>query len=79
MPTWLALVAGSGLCWLVPAFGRVFLPFSGLSRFAFVGLVANMPLFRFLRGFNWVYRLLAWVCIACVLCGACGAFVCVSG
>ena len=64
-----------GLCWLVPSLGRVFRPFWGLSRFACLGLVVNMPLFAILRGFNWVYRLLVWVCTALVLCVACGAFV----
>ena len=53
--------------------------FCPLCCFAFVGLVVNVPLFRFLRGFNWVYRLFVWVCIACVLCVACVAFVCVRG
>ena len=37
--------------------------------------LANMALFRVLRAFIWVYRLLVWVCVVLVLCVACVAFV----
>ena len=47
--------------------------FRPLYRFGRGALPTNMALFRILRGFNWVYRLFVWVCIACVLCVACGA------
>ena len=70
--------AGPARSWLW-SFGRVFRPFSGLSRFACLGLVKNMALFRVLRALNWVYTMVVWVCIGCGLCVACGAFVCVSG
>ena len=44
-------------------------------RSALGALLANMALFRVLRRFIWVYRLLVWVCVALVLCLACVAFV----
>ena len=59
--------------------GRVFRPFCPLSRFVFGALLANMPLFRVLRGFLACFGRLVWVYVALVLCVACGAFVCVRG
>ena len=73
------VVQGAGASGVLRCAFRPFIPaFRSLSCFAFVGLLGNMPLFRVLRGFNWVYRLFVWVCIACVLCVACVAFVCVN-
>ena len=50
-----------------------------LPRFALVGLLANMVLFRVLRAFLAWFMVFVWVCLACVLCVDCGAFVCVRG
>ena len=52
--------------------------FCPLSRFALGALLANMALFRVLKGFLARFGVLVWVCIAWVLCAACGAFVCVN-
>ena len=49
--------------------------FCPLSCFALGALLANMALFRILRGFLAGFGVLVWVCIACVLCVACRAFV----
>ena len=57
----------------------VFPSFCPLSRFVFGRLLANMALFRILRGFLARFMGFVWVCIVRVLCVACGAFVCVSG
>ena len=76
------LGAGGRLLWLVLCFRGVSTAFCPLCRFALVGLLANMALFRVLRAFIWVYRLFVWVCLSCVLCvrewlgglKACGVF-----
>ena len=60
---------------VIPSSGRVFPAFCPLVCFVLGALLANMPLFRILRRFIWVYRLLVWVCSSWVLCVACGAFV----
>ena len=44
-----------------------------LSRFVFVGLLANMALFRVLRAFLEGFGVVVWVCIVLVLCVACVA------
>ena len=49
--------------------------FCPLACFAFGGLLANMALFRILRGFLEGFVGFVWVCIASVLCVACVAFV----
>ena len=54
--------------------GRVFPAFWSLCCFAFGALVANMALFRVLRGFLARFGGFVWVCIAWVLCVACEAF-----
>lgn len=48
--------------------------FCPLSCFALVVLLANMALFRILRGFLEGFMGFVWVCLAWVLCVACGAF-----
>ena len=58
---------------------RVFRCFCPLSRFALVGLLANMALFRVLRAFLARFGAFVWVCVVLVVCVACGAFVCVRG
>ena len=55
--------------------GRVFPAFCPLSRFALVGLLANMPLFRVPRAFLGRFGVFVWVCSSWVLCVDCGAFV----
>ena len=55
--------------------GRVFPAFCPLSRFALVGLLANMALFRVFRAFLEGFVGFVWVCVVLVLCVACGAFV----
>ena len=57
--------------------GRVFPAFCPACCFVLVVLLANMALFRILRGFLEGFGVVVCVCIACVLCVACGAFVCV--
>ena len=52
--------------------------FCPLYCFAFGALLANMALFRVLRGFSAGFGALVWVCVGCVLFVACGAFVCVN-
>ena len=54
--------------------GGAFPAFCPLSRFAFGGMPANMPLFRILRRFSAGFMLFVWVCLAWVLCVDCGAF-----
>ena len=49
--------------------------FRPLSRFALGALLANMALFRILRGFLARFGVVVWVCVVLVLCVACGAFV----
>ena len=65
--------ASGGLSWCV------FPAFCPLYCFVLVALLANMALFRVLRGFLAGFMGFAWVCVGWVLCVACGAFVCVSG
>ena len=60
---------------LVRSSGGAFPAFWSLSCFGFGGLLADMPLFSFLRGFLAGFRVRMYVCIAGVLCVACGAFV----
>ena len=64
--------------WLVPSFRGVFPAFRSLSCFAFGALLANMPLFRVLRGFSEGFMGFVWVYVVLVLCVACVAFVCVN-
>ena len=59
--------------------GGVFPAFRPLSCFALGVLLANMALFRILRGFLAGFPCWMWVYIASMLCVACGAFVCVRG
>ena len=59
------------LSWRVPSF-------CPLSRSSLVALLANMPLFRVLRGFLAGFGAFVWVCVVLVLCVACVAFVCVN-
>ena len=54
--------------------GRVFRGLYPICRFALVALPLKYALFRILRRFIWVYRLLVWVCSFLVLCVACGGF-----
>ena len=49
--------------------------FYPLSCLALVALLANMALFRFLRGFLGGFMGFVWVCVGLVVCVACGAFV----
>ena len=58
--------------------GGVFRCFCPLSRFVFGALLANMALFRVLRGFLAWFGAFVWVCVVLVICVACGAFVCVN-
>ena len=60
-------------------FRGVFPAFYTLAGFMLAVLLANMALFRILRGFLEGFYGFVWVCIAWVLCVACVAFVCVSG
>ena len=53
--------------------------FCPLSRFMLVALLANMALFRVLRGFLAGFVVAVCVCVILVVCVDCGAFVCVSG
>ena len=75
--SWRPLVQACRLSGLVLCFRGVSPPFVRFPALPFGGLLANMPLFRILRRFIWVYRLLVWVCSFWVICVACGAFVCV--
>ena len=49
--------------------------FCPLSRFVLVGLLANMALFRILKGFLARFGVVVWVCLVLGLCVACVAFV----
>ena len=49
--------------------------FCPLYCFVLVVSLANMPLFRVLRGFLARFGVFVWVCVALVLCVACVAFV----
>ena len=72
---WCPLVAGGqafGACPLLSCRVPSFCP---LSRFALGALLANMPLFAFLRAFLGGFMGFVWVRVACVLCVACVAFV----
>ena len=64
--------------WLWPS-GGVFPDFRPPSCLVLGALLANMALFRVLRGFSEGFPCWMWVCIASMLCVACGAFVCVRG
>ena len=74
MPTW---AAGRGFLAILLMLAKMdkIPPFGRFLALPLLCWLANMALFRVLRGFIWVYRLFAWVCIAWVLCVACGAFV----
>lgn len=79
---WVQVVLGAGAsgparCWRWSSGGALPAVWS-LSRFALVGLLANMALFRILGAFLAGFICLVWVCIALVLCVACMAFVCVN-
>ena len=65
-----------GVC---PRFRGVFRPFCPLSCFACGGLLANMALFRILKGFLRGFMGFVWVCVAWVAWVACVAFVYVRG
>ena len=69
------LVAGGRAFWLVRSFGGALPVFCPPFCFALVVLLANMALFRVLRGFLEGFGVFVWVCVARVLCVACGAFV----
>lgn len=79
LPFGVPTCAGVQSCSLMLCLRGVFPAFCPLSCFALVALLANMPLFRILKGVLAWFRGFVWVCIGCVLCVACGAFVCVSG
>ena len=74
---WCPLVQMVGAFGGCPLFWSCAPSFCLLSCFVLGALSLNMALFRVLRAFIWVYRLLVWVCSSWVLCVACGAFVCV--
>ena len=56
------------LSWRVPSL-------CPLSYSSLVALLANMALFRVLRGFLARFICLVWVCVVLVVCVDCGAFV----
>ena len=60
---------------LVLCFRVVFPAFCPLSRLALGALLANMALFRVLRGFLEGFGVVVWVYVVLVVCVACGAFV----
>ena len=62
-------------CFLMLCLRGVFPAFCPLSCFALGALLADMPLFRVLRGFLAWFGVFVWVCIGCVLCVVCVAFV----
>ena len=70
---------GAGGVLLLPLFGCApapFLPdFCPLSRFMLVASLANMALFRVLRGFLARFGVRMYICMGLVLCVACVAFV----
>ena len=77
---WCPLGAGgAGFCAILLTLAKMdkIPAFRPLSRFACLGLLANMALFRVLRGFLAGFMVVVWVCVNCVLCVDCGAFVCV--
>ena len=55
--------------------GGVFPSFCPPSRFALVGALANMALFRVLMAFLEGFVRFVWVYVVLVICVACGAFV----
>ena len=86
---WLSLCGGGGVHWVqvvqgagLPEVALVLwcrVPaFCPLSRFALGALLANMPLFAFLRRFLAGFGALVWVYVVLVLCAVCVAFVCVN-
>ena len=66
--------SGPAVCWLWSS-GGVFPAFCPLYCSSLGVLLANMALFRVLKGFLAWFGVGMWVCIALVICVACGAFV----
>lgn len=74
-----AVVVSTGCRWcrvqgLPVVFRGVFPAFCPLSRFAFGGLLAKMPLFRILRGFWRGFVVRMYIYMGWGLCVVCGAF-----